>query len=102
MMARTRLTAISEEAVPELIGTTEHIPVTEPQRDSAFTSLLLMSLRALSQRAIVALASLVDFALLASAFALWLMVIAQPTTLQLIAVAGYAVFVLCAIMFRRR
>jgi hypothetical protein len=105
-MARTRLTAVGEEEVPTLLGATEETPPMEPRSaeraQSALTSLLVTSLRALSQRTIVALASLVDLSLIGSAFALWLMIIGQPSTPQLIGVAGYAVFVLAAIMLRRR
>lgn len=102
---RTRLQAISEEAVPTLLGTTEEVPLPEPKRPApiqdALTGLLITSLKALSQRTIIALSSLVDLALLASVFVLWLEVIANPTTLQLSALGGYAVFVLIALFLRR-
>ena len=102
-MARTRLQAIGEESIPELIGTTEAIqPPPAPPRDSAWTSLLILSLRALSQRAIVALASLVDLALLASVFVIALLIIRDPTVLQLVLAAGYAMFVTGALLVRRR
>ena len=66
------------------------------------TTMLLTALKALSQRTIIALASLVDLALMSSAFALWIMVIAQPSVLQLVAIGGYALFVLVALYMRRR
>jgi hypothetical protein len=69
--------------------------------ESALTGLLITSLRALSQRTIVALASLVDLALLGSVFALMLMVISSPSQLQLVAIAGYGSFVLGALWMRR-
>lgn len=92
-------TLIGEEAVPP--------PPSPPTprhafAQSALTGLLFTSLKALSQRTIVALAALVDLALLGSAFALLLIVIAAPTILQLIAVAGYAVFVLVSLVIRQR
>lgn len=84
----------------------QSVPVSEPRNheraQAALTGLLLTSLRALSQRAIVALASLVDLALIASAFALWVMVIREPTILQLVGVGLYASFVLVALMLRNR
>jgi hypothetical protein len=66
------------------------------------TTMLLTALKALSQRTIVALASLVDLALASSVFVLWVLVIAQPTTLQLIGLGGYAMFVLLALYMRRK
>ena|ERR1700728_83601 len=112
-MARTsgtRLQAVGEEEIPTLIGEEEPAPriiaapvsrETSPRAQTALTGLLLTSLRALSQRTIVAIASLVDLALVASAFALWLMVIANPTPLQLGGVGGYAAFILFALYMRR-
>jgi hypothetical protein len=102
---RSRLQAVGEEDAA-LIGE-DPPPVPNVSREtrraeSALTGLLITSLRALSQRTIVALASLVDLALLGSVFALWLLIIANPTTYQLIGVAGYAVFVLIALYMRHR
>ncbi len=101
-MARSRLQAVGEEDAA-LIGEEPPPPVEPAPRrvEHALTGLLITSLRALSQRAIVALSSLVDLALLASAFALWLLIIANPTLLQLTAVGGYAVFVLLSLYMRR-
>jgi hypothetical protein len=104
---QTRLTAVREEDA-RLIGEEPPAPVApqvsrETSRaQSALTGLLLTSLRALSQRAIVALSSLVDLAMIGSVFALCLMIIGNPTTPQLIGAAGYAVFILTAIFMRRR
>ncbi|HEX4861532.1 MAG TPA: hypothetical protein VFV07_09870 [Rhizomicrobium sp.] len=106
-MARTtgtRLQAVGDDEAT-LIGE-DVVPAAPVARETsraqaALTSLLFTSLRALSQRTVVALASLVDLALIASAFALWLRIIANPTTPQLIGVAGYAVFVLISLWLRR-
>ena len=105
--ASTRLQAVGEGEEAVLIGE-EPAPQPAPAvsrapaiAQSALTGLLFTSLRALSQRTVVALASLVDLAMIGSAFALWLMVIANPTPLQLAGVAGYAVFVLCTLWMRR-
>ncbi len=106
--ASTRLQAVGESEDAVLIG--EETPFVPPPREplrvsakaeSALTDLLFTSLKALSQRTVVALASLVDLALIGSAFALWLLVIANPTPPQLIGIAGYAVFILVAIFMRR-
>ena len=105
MRTSTRLQAIGEGEDATLIGQEEN-PLPQPPRSTvaqdALTGLLLTSLKALSQRTIVALASLVDLALIGSAFALWLLIIANPTPLQLIGVGGYAAFVLIAIYMRRK
>ncbi len=73
-----------------------------PREVAAITSMLMMALKALSQRTIIALASLVDMALAASVFVLWVLVIAQPTTLQLVGLGGYAAFVLAVLALRTR
>lgn len=102
--AGTRLQEVGSGEEVTLIG--EEPAPREPLRvsakaESALTGLLFTSLKALSQRTVVALASLVDLALIGSAFALWLMVITNPTPPQLIGVAGYAAFILIAIFMRR-
>jgi len=102
MRTSTRLQAIGEGEDAALIGQDELPP--QPRSSAtqdALTGLLFTSLKALSQRTIVALASLVDLALIGSAFALWLLIIADPTPPQLIGVGGYAVFVLIALYMRR-
>ncbi len=102
---RSRLQAVGEEDAA-LIGdepaaVPKAVPSEARRAESALTGLLITSLRALSQRTIVALASLVDLALLGSVFALMLMVISSPSQLQLVAVAGYGLFVLGALYMRR-
>jgi hypothetical protein len=107
-MAQSRLAAVREEEAqliaeePPRPAPPPPAPRETPRVQSALTGLLLTSLRALSQRAIVALASLVDLALIGSVFALCLMIIAAPTVPQLIGAAGYAVFILIAIFMRGR
>jgi hypothetical protein len=111
MRSGTRLQPVEEmpqtEVAQSLIGQEperaprQHEPPPRPRVESAMTSLLLMSLRALSQRTIVALASLVDLALLSSVFAALLLIIGKPTTPQLVAIAGYAIFVLISVWIRR-
>lgn len=105
--ARSRLVPVGERVESEETETLDPPQrVSPPERKSwipdAATALLITALKTLSQKTIVALASLVDFALIMSAFALWIMVIANPTILQLVGVGGYALFVLCAIWARGR
>lgn len=92
-MAQTRLQALAVE---------EEAPAEKPRSEAAFTSLLTLSLSALSKRALVAVASLVDLALIASAFVLWLRVIDGPSSLQLAGLAGYSLFILVALWVRRK
>jgi hypothetical protein len=66
------------------------------------TQLLLLSLKALSQRAIVTLGNLMTCGLVASAWVLWRSVLGNPTDLQLVGLGGYAVFVLLIDVVRRR
>jgi hypothetical protein len=80
----------------------EEAPQPSPAIENAGLQMLLMGLRALSQRSLVAVASLVDLALLASAFVLWLKIIREPSPVQLAGVGGYAVFILAAIWIRSR
>ena len=100
-MQGSRLQAVREEELPSLIA--EPTPEPKPSRaQENLTSLLMLSLRALSQRAIVAMASLVDLMLIATVFALVLMVISSPTPIQLIGIAGYGAFVLISLYLRQR
>ena len=101
-MARgTRLEAI-DVAQLGIIPDEPEAPPVAPRGQSAFASLLALSLKALSQRALTAAASLVDLALIASAFVLWLNVIQQPSVLQLVGIGMYAGFILVSIWIRRR
>jgi hypothetical protein len=104
-MAQTnRLKPVGEdEPVPDLIQAPQPRPVPqpEPQIVQAYTRMLLMALSALAQRTILALASLVDLALAGSVFALWVMVIEQPTTLQLTGLGMYGAFILICLWLRR-
>jgi hypothetical protein len=100
-MQNTRLTAVGDEFVqtPALEAPE---PTTPDRRESMLVSLLVMTLRTLPAKLVIALAGLADLAMIASAFVLWLLVIDNPTTLQLVGVGGYATFVLIALFVRRR
>jgi uncharacterized membrane protein len=103
-MPRTRLQAVDVEeieggSVPD--SPSIAAPIGPSRTESAFTSLLAISLKSLSQRTVVALSSLVDLAMLASAFVLWLKIIAEPSVLQLVGLGMYAAFILIALWARR-
>lgn len=66
------------------------------------TQLLLLSLKALSQRALVTIGNLMTCGLVASAWVLWWSVLGNPTGLQLIGLGGYAFFVFLIDVARRR
>ena len=104
-MRGTRL----QEVVLDTVAETEPVTLPEPppvqrqQRQEAVSAnLLALALQKLSQRAIVAIASMVDLALIASVFVALLMILGTPSLQQMISVAGYAVFVSVAIVLRRR
>ena len=105
-MAASRLQQVREEEIPTLVGATETVPQQppHPRAEPLLMGLLITSLKALSQRTVIAIASLVDLALIASVFVLLLLIISEPTTAQLIGAAGYAVFIcIClALLVRRR
>jgi|SRR5215831_16042511 len=94
-----------DEPVPELIAPPHprQAPSQAPPREvAALTGMLMVALRALSQRFVVAISTLWETVLVASAFTLWWKVIDAPTTLQLTGLGGYAVFVLVCLYLRRR
>lgn len=66
------------------------------------TTMLLLALRAVSQRALTAITNLFTLGLVASAWWLWSSVLTNPTTPQLIALGGYALFCLLVDLVRRR
>jgi hypothetical protein len=107
-VARSRLMEVTadessllgEEAPAQPQPTIHAAPA--PKRAPFDASLLIAALTALSKRTVVALAEIADLALIASAFALWLMIIANPTPLQLVGAGLYALLVLVAIWMRRK
>ena len=66
--------------------------------DNAALSAIMLALKALSQRAVIAIASLVNLAMVASVFWLFLS-IQQPTTNQIIWGGMYAAFILTLVGF---
>ena len=68
----------------------------------ANAQMLMLSLSALSKRALTAITNLFTLALVASAWWLWNRILPDPTPLQLIGVGGYAAFCLLIDIVRRR
>ena len=66
------------------------------------TQMLTIALGALSQRAVVALASLFMLVLAASVFVLFYTVLPQPTVLQLVGLGMYALFILALHIIKYR
>ena len=68
----------------------------EPQTssESALTSLLLLNLKTLSQKALLGLAALFSLLTVASVFWLAMTVIGNPNVYQLVGLGGYACFIL--------
>jgi exosortase/archaeosortase len=69
---------------------------------NAAMAIILKALQVLSQRTVIALASLFDLALCASVFFLAYQITNDPKPLQLWSVGGYACFVLLVLFQRRR
>ena len=81
----------------EIVGGTE----TEPQASGVQIAMLTLALKALSQRALVAIADLFTLLTVGSAFWLWASIPA-PNDRQIIALSIYACFVLAANYIVRR
>ena len=81
----------------------EVIEEDEPSKtESALTSLLLLNLKTLSQKTLVALASMFSLITVASVFWLAMVIIHDPNVYQLVGLGGYALFVLAANVIVRR
>lgn len=79
---------MSTESRLQLVGTEE-----EPQGTQFASDVLMLALKALSQRALTALASLFTLLTVISAFWLALQVAVNPTIYQLIVLGLYLVFI---------
>lgn len=98
MQSRSRLVPVGEEEAPQLVAAE---PPPAPSRiDDSATWMLMTALKALSQRAMVALAAIEHLLMAGSVFALWLVVISQPTQFQLVALGMYGIFILALIKIR--
>ena len=82
----------------------EEIEAPAPASSSAKSAgmhMLYLGLKALSQRALVALSALFTLLTVASAFALWWRVLPDPSVFQLIGLGLYAIFILAVHLVRR-
>lgn len=68
---------------------------------AAATSMLLLAIKSLSQKTVVALATLFTLLTAASVFAIAFVISTNPSTLQLVLLGIYSVFVLCLNFVRR-
>lgn len=91
------------EVVQDEAEVVQH-PASPPKKDhAAETQMLLLALKALSQRALVAASALVSGAALFSVWLLWYFVLpTSPSINQLIGVGMFSVFVLSLEWIRRR
>ncbi len=80
----------------------ELAPSTKSGIDEAATAMLLLGLKTLSQRAVVALSNLFTLLTCVSAFVLWQDVLPSPNTYQLVGLAFYGIFILLLHIVRRR
>jgi hypothetical protein len=102
-MRSARLTPV-EVGDENLIGQEPEPPVSPPTNHAAnvLTSLLFASMRALSQRAVIALSNLFMAASAASAWWLWYVTMPAPTVPQLVGLTLYAGFILALNFMLRR
>lgn len=95
--------AIAEHEIPSISPQTTPPPQTNVALEAgAATQMLLLALKALSQRAVIALSALFTAGGLFSAWWLWASVLPNPSVLQLIGVGMYALFLLALEWVRRR
>lgn len=97
-MAQTRIRQIGEGDTDQFAQTADYLhaqqpPPADPVHNVA-TSILFTSLRALSQRAVIALANLFVLLTAVSAFWLWYATMPAPSVLQLVGLSLYGVLIL--------
>ena len=97
---RSRLVPVGEAEVTELQPPSEVIP--QPSKvDAASTFMLMTALKALSQRAMTALATVEHLLLAGAVFALWWQIASSPTYLQLWVGGLFSAFILAICWIRR-
>lgn len=92
-------TLIGEQDVPDEAPTA---PTNTAALTKLNTEMLMLALRALSNRAMTAVTNLFTIGLVVSAWMLWSRVLDNPTDRQLAALGGYAVFCIAVDVVRRR
>lgn len=85
----------------ETIESPQITPNRSPEDANKALQILMLSLRVVGQRFVIAISNLFTAAALASAWFLWREILPNPTTAQLVGVGLYAAFLL-AIEFVRR
>ena len=97
--AKRGFAVIGSEDTPDEAAT---IAAATPDNTERGAQLLMLSVRALSQRALTAITNLFTAGAVLSAWWLWSTVLPNPTPLQLVGVGGYAVFLLAIEIVRRK
>lgn len=92
-MAQTRIRQIGEGDTDQFADFAPQQPAPDPVHNVA-TSILFTSLKALSQRAVIALANLFVLLTAISAFWLWFATMPSPSVLQLVGLSLYGVLIL--------
>lgn len=95
-MRNTRLTAVPDSEMSEVSAPA---PSGDP---NPILGILLLTLKTLSQKTLIALAEIADLLVIASAFVVWLRIIAEPSEYQLIGAGLYGAFALMAVWLRNR
>lgn len=99
MALENQLKQVGEDRVVDLAPN----PVAhKPGLDEAATAMLLLGLKTLSQRSVVALSNLFTLLTCVSAFILWQDVLPNPNGLQLTGLGLYGVFILLLHIVRRK
>jgi hypothetical protein len=102
-MAQSRLRSLGEVDTGDDLSAIPRVEA--PSRvENAATNVLLLSLRALSQRALIALDGLFVLITTMSAFWLWLVTMPEPSILQLVGLGLYGILIVClnVLVLRRR
>ena len=80
-----------------------HTPATEPSESTSAVDILLLLLKPLSQKTVIALGNLFSLLTVASVFWLSLAIIPRdPTIQQLVGLGGYAAFVIAVNLIVRK
>lgn len=86
------------------VGPPQAPPAPRPRAEAATTSVLLMALKAVSQRTLIAVSQLFTLATAGSAFWLWFVTLPAPSILQLVGLGLYGLLILALnwLVLRRR
>lgn len=102
MAIENQLKQVGQERYVDLAPPQAVAPKASPLLDEAATTMLLLGLKTLSQRAIVSLGQLFTLLTCASAFILWQDTLPNPSTQQLVGLGLYGAFVLLLHVVRRK